>query len=85
MIDLHIHLDGSLSPDCVYNLAKTQNIKLPCDRATLPAMLTVPTDCSSLNDYLRCFDLPLLVLQTPQAVKTAVISLCDTLMQQGLT
>ncbi|MEG1510239.1 MAG: adenosine deaminase family protein, partial [Clostridia bacterium] len=85
MIDLHIHLDGSLSPDCVYNLAKAQNIKLPCDRATLPAMLTVPTNCSSLNDYLRCFDLPLLVLQTPQAVKTAVISLCYTLMQQGLT
>ena len=45
MIDLHLHLDGSLSPDdCIY-LAEQQHIDLGKD---FPSNLFVPADCPSL-------------------------------------
>lgn len=54
MIDLHLHLDGSLTPDQVIALAKLQGVPLPTeDRTQLEALLSVPTDCQSLNDYRR--------------------------------
>ena len=31
----------------------------------------MPSGCGSLNDYLRCFETPLAVLQSPEAVEYA--------------
>ncbi|MGI6255397.1 MAG: adenosine deaminase [Acutalibacter sp.] len=81
MIDLHLHLDGSLSPQLVGELARLQNLSLPED---LETALTVPTDCSSLNDYLRCFDLPVALLQSGEALTLAVRDLSSRLEEQGL-
>lgn len=85
MIDLHLHLDGSMSPELVVKLAKEQNIKLPTNNSDeLKNYLTVPKDCESLNDYLKCFDLPLSVLQTKEAISEAVYDLQKRLKSQGL-
>ena len=85
MIDLHLHLDGSLSPQLVTYLAQRQGISLPAgDEAGLESLLSVPADCESLNDYLRCFDLPVALLQTPEALTLAVRDLCARLEKQGL-
>ncbi len=85
MIDLHLHLDGSLSPKLVKRLAQRQGISLPAgEGAGLEALLSVPADCESLNDYLRCFDLPVALLQTPEALTLAVRDLCARLEKQGL-
>ena len=62
MIDLHLHLDGSLAPALVRELTQTQGLPLPA--GSLEEALSAPADCQSLNDYLRCFDLPVAVLQT---------------------
>ena len=85
MIDLHLHLDGSLSPKTIIDLAKKDNVKLPTYNANeLKKYLSVPKNCKSLNDYLKCFDLPLSVLQTKKSITQAVYSLQKELKKQGL-
>ena len=80
MIDLHLHLDGSLSiKDCEY-LAKLQNIDLGND---FPSNLYVPQDCPSLEEYLTKFELPLKLLQSKEAVEYAAYSLASRLAEMG--
>lgn len=83
MIDLHIHLDGSLPPQTIRKLADMHHVTLPSEEE-LSRRLTAPADCESLNQYLTCFDLPLTVLQWPDTVEQAVFDLIVTLHQQGL-
>lgn len=85
MIDLHLHLDGSLPVKTVLKLAKLQNIALPGeDEATLRKYLAVSPSAKSLNDYLRCFDLPLMLLQSCETIKIAVYELMCELKEQGI-
>lgn len=85
MIDLHLHLDGSLSPHVVRELAHLQHISLPGNsEEELEQALSVSADCESLNDYLRCFDLPVRVLQSGEALTLAAQELALRLERQGL-
>ena len=53
-IDLHLHLDGAITPDIAKKLAAVQNIELPTeDDEELEKLLTVPEDCTDLNDFLE--------------------------------
>lgn len=84
-IDLHLHLDGSLRADTVWELAEEQGIILPVSsREELVRCLQAPEDCRDLNEYLKCFDLPLLVLQRPEAMERTVFELIEDLAGQGL-
>ena len=84
MIDLHLHLDGSLTPEIVTKLAKLQGITLPsCDYEELREFLCVSKDCESLNDYLTCFDLPLSLLQEKEAITLCVKLLFEHLYSLG--
>lgn len=68
-IDLHCHLDGSVRPDTIIDLAKQYGIELPEDREAVVKSLTVPEDCKNLDEYLACFSLPLQVMQTEEAIE----------------
>lgn len=54
-IDLHCHLDGSLSRACIETLL---------DKRVEPHMLEADPQCRSLAEYLEKFDIPLQCLQT---------------------
>lgn len=84
-IDLHLHLDGSLSPAYIIEQAKKQGLTLPAweEEGLLP-YLRAPKDCKNLNEYLEKFDLPCSVLQTEEALTEAVRDLCRRLSEQGL-
>lgn len=85
MIDLHLHLDGSLSPRLVLELAKEQGISLPSsDLEETARLLSVPNTCESLNEYLRCFEIPTQVLQSEEALFQAARELAVRLAGQGL-
>ena len=59
-IDLHLHLDGSLTPAYVIRQAKTQGIELPAwEESELVKYMTAPADCQDLNEYLVQFVLHL--------------------------
>lgn len=85
MIDLHLHLDGSLDAEEIWYLASLANISLPVDdvQKLLP-LLSVTGECQSLGEYLEKFDLPLLVLQSKETITHAVYSLIEKLAKQGL-
>lgn len=83
IVDLHLHLDGSMSLECARSLAKKQGIDLPEDTELL-RRLRVGEDCRDLNEYLERFELPLSLLQTADAISEAVERLCAELFEQGL-
>ena len=56
-LDLHCHLDGSLSQGCIEELLG-RSVKLE--------ELQADMDCQSLAEYLEKFEIPLECLQTPQ-------------------
>lgn len=85
MIDLHLHFDGSLLPRTVLELADEQGIELPArEPDELKLFLSAPADCGSLNEYLEKFDLPLLVLQTKEAIRKGMYTLASSLKEQGM-
>ena len=80
MIDLHLHLDGSLSEQDFLYLAKKDGIDLG---KQFPNNIYVPEDCPSLEVYLERFDLPLLLLQTKENIKHVTNSLVRRLDNMG--
>lgn len=83
LIDLHLHLDGSLSLASVKRLAALKDMALP-DDDTLLKQLQVQPDCRSLNEYLEKFAFPCSLLQSEEAISLAVQTLCEELQAQGL-
>ncbi|CAN5848508.1 adenosine deaminase [soil metagenome] len=76
--DLHCHLDGSLRLDTVLHLAKQQGVELPTfDPAGLNAMLAQGEHTTSLDDYLRAFDITLSVMQTEEGLERAAYELAE--------
>ena len=80
MIDLHLHLDGSLSIEDFKFLAEKQGVDLG-DK--FPKNIYVPNDCKSLEEYLERFDLPLSLLQDEFSLAYAVQSLINRLYKKG--
>lgn len=85
LIDLHLHLDGSLSPEWMLEWAEKQQIALPTqDPKNLLSFVSVPQDCADLNQYLNCFAIPVSLLQREEAITSAVMDLLSRLDQLGM-
>ncbi|MGM9874151.1 MAG: adenosine deaminase [Bacilli bacterium] len=76
MIDLHLHLDGSLTSEDICYLARLNNKNITNEDL---ANLKVKDDCPSLKEYLNCFDLPLSLLQNKKSIEYAFSSLVNRL------
>ncbi len=70
-VELHCHLDGSVSSGLIKQLAAEQQIPLIEDN------LIVSEACESLDEYLQCFDEILKVLQTTDSLKRAVVDVVN--------
>ncbi|PZO94146.1 adenosine deaminase [Streptococcus halichoeri] len=70
-VELHCHLDGSLSLGCIRQLAKLAQVKLPSEDRALKALVTAPATAESLMDYLKAFDVIRPLLQTQEALALA--------------
>lgn len=76
--DLHLHLDGSLRPRTVWELAQEQGVKLPAKTAgELARKLVAGPQVKSLGDYLKTFDITLSVLQVPDALERVSYELAE--------
>ena len=75
-IELHCHLDGSLRPETVWDLARAENVDLPVSSADeVRRYFTAPKE--SLNVYLELFGHSLRVLQRGEHIARAVRELME--------
>ena len=82
-IDLHLHIDGSLSLPCFQTLAS--NVGLSMTDAQIRKAVMVSDTCQSLPEYLQCFELPVTVHAGGQAVLVInfqILSVKKTLQHQ---
>ena len=67
--DLHCHLDGSLRLQTMLELADQQGVKLPADTVDgLGKAMKIGQRHSSLEEYLKGFEITLSVMQTEDAL-----------------
>ena len=84
--ELHLHLDGSLRPETVWELAGKQGIRIPAGSVEETRFkMQVPENCRTLEEYLERFDLPLMVLQEWEALERVSFELVEELAGEGLT
>lgn len=84
-LDLHLHLDGSVPPETLFQLAKEQGVPVPGE--TLAGYLEYIrrcAQCGSVNEYLKMFDLPVAVMQDGNSLTRVTRELICLLYRQGL-
>lgn len=84
-IDLHCHLDGSVRPQTIIDLAKTQNIALKsCNVEDVAEQMIAPETCENLEQYLTRFELPLSVMQTTDALERISFELFEDAAKENI-
>ncbi len=83
--ELHCHLDGSLRLETILDLASRQKVELPTkDPEQLRSMIAIGDRLGSLEDYIARFELPLNVLQTPEALERVAYELAEDVWNDGV-
>jgi adenosine deaminase len=83
--ELHVHLDGSIRPETVVDLARSQNIDLGIGSASsLKRAVQPPADSPSLEKYLEAFEILCRVLASPEAIYRVTRELLEDLSADGV-
>ena len=82
--DLHVHLDGSLRPETVVELAKSlpRRRQFPPERDVRKAV--IPPQRCSLETYLRAFEITVTLLQTETALERVAYELCEDAARENV-
>ncbi|MDP2471272.1 MAG: adenosine deaminase [Candidatus Palauibacterales bacterium] len=82
--ELHLHLDGSLRPSTILELAEDAGVSLPyADERSLYDYLFVQ-DGRDLVDYLKRFELTLSVMQTAESLERTAFELCEDAVSENV-
>lgn len=84
-IDLHCHLDGSLSIETIRDLSKEAGISVPESDDELKKLLVAPENCGSLKEYLEKFSLPISLLNIKQNLRKASYSVVEAAAKENVT
>ncbi|WP_139998657.1 adenosine deaminase [Paenibacillus paridis] len=84
-VDLHVHLDGSVKPETLIELAKEQGepMQLESD-AELLAQMKVEDHCESLKEYLDKFSFVLPYLQTGAAIERVAFEVVEQAAKENV-
>jgi adenosine deaminase len=75
--ELHVHLDGSLRPHTMLELATEQGVELPATDAGALAAYMLVSDAASLEDYLERFHLTVALMQDAAALERIAYELAE--------
>ena len=82
LIDLHVHLDGSIPLPAAPQLAAEAGLDLSL--AELQEKMQVPAHCQDLNQYLATFELPLKLMQSAQGIRAVAKAFHEQLDAEGI-
>ncbi|EKK20599.1 Adenosine deaminase [Fructilactobacillus florum 8D] len=82
--ELHCHLDGSIRPHTLRQIARGQNMEIESNLMELTRKMVGPADGKNLADYLKTFDFVLPYLQTAPALKRAAYDVMEQAEQDGV-
>ncbi|SHK79102.1 adenosine deaminase [Clostridium cavendishii DSM 21758] len=84
-IELHCHLDGSVRPETIIDIAKKEEIDIPSfDREIIKNEVTAPLECTSLNEYLKAFAIPNLVMQSKESLRRIAFELFEDAAKENV-
>src|SRR4029453_1433542 len=82
--ELHCHLDGSVRPETLLELAREYRVSMPRDDAEALREYMLCTDARSLEDYLARFEVTLSVMQTADAIERIAYELAIDAARDGV-
>lgn len=77
-VELHCHLDGSVSKEYIKWQSLLQNIEVDLNK------VEVKPNNKNLEAYLQCFDEILKVMHTPSSIENAVIDVAKQAIKGGI-
>ncbi len=84
-VELHCHLDGSLRPTTMLDIAAKEKVELPASNPEdLHRLLAIGKHRGSLEDYIRRFDITLSVLQSPTSLERAAYELIEDVAKENV-
>ena len=75
--ELHVHLDGSLRPSTLIDLARAAGTALPSSDPEVIRKFMLVDHAHDLEEFLRKFDTTIAVLQTPEAIERVAWEMCE--------
>jgi adenosine deaminase len=75
--ELHVHLDGSLRPETMIELARHARVDLPSRDPEQLGRYMLVDDAEHLEDYLARFELTIALLQTPEAIERVAYEMVE--------
>lgn len=81
-IELHCHLDGSMSVEVLQKLLTDNGEEIPIDE--LKNKIMAPDNCQSLAEYLDKFTIPIKVLQTAHSLEEAAYDLAKNAAKENV-
>lgn len=82
--ELHTHLDSSLRPETMIELAKAAGFALPTSDPDALRRFMVVEDASSLEDYLARFEYTIPLLQTPEGIERVSYEMVEDAARDGI-
>jgi adenosine deaminase len=84
-IELHCHLDGSLRPKTIIEIAEKEGIQINYkNEDEIKEAVNVPLDCKSLDEYLKAFELPNLVMQSKESLRRITFELYEDAAKENV-
>jgi adenosine deaminase len=82
--ELHCHLDGSVRPATMLELARDHKVRMPRDDAESLRDFMLVRDARNLEEYLERFDVTLSVMQTEEALERIAYELAEDAAKEGV-
>lgn len=82
--ELHCHLDGSVRPETMLELAREYGIRMPRETAGALSEYMTVNDARNLEDYLARFEVTLSLMQRAEAIERIAFELAEDAHRDGV-